>query len=309
MLGIGQEKSNCMPNVSLICTVLNEENSIFSLLQSMSDQTRIPNEVLFVDGGSTDKTVSKLKKAKKQFPQLNIKIIVQKSNRSEGRNIAIKNAKYESIAITDAGCTLDPQWLYELVKKQLQTGADVIAGYYRAEPKTPFEEAVIPYTLVMPDRVDPLNFLPATRSMLISKKAFKKAGGFNSNLNVSEDYEFAHRLKAGAFSIVFAHEATVVWYPRKTVSSFFTMVASMAAGDAKANVIRPKVYLVFMRYFVFTSLYFVNFSLLIVLLLIYTFWAIYKNHTYVSVRALPWLGVLQYVADVGVVLGTLGIIK
>lgn len=300
-----------MPNVSLICTVLNEESSIDALVDSISKQTRIPNEVLFVDGGSSDSTMAKLKKTKKKFPQLHIRIFSEKTNRSEGRNFAIKKANYNTIAITDAGCVLDPDWLFEMVKKKLQTGADVIAGYYRSEPATPFEEAVVPFTLVMPDKVDPLSFLPATRSMLISKKVFEKVGYFNPKYIVSEDYEFAHRLKKGSVSIVFAREATVVWQPRKTLSSFYNMVRNMAAGDAQAQIIRPKVYLLFVRYICFGVIalasFVSSFAALMFLLLVatYTTWAVWKNHHYVSVKAYLWLAVLQYVADVGVLVGTL----
>lgn len=300
-----------MPNVSLICTVLNEEATLDALFESIAAQTRIPNEVILVDGGSTDATIAKLKKAKKRYPQLNIRVFSQKLNRSEGRNLAIQKAAYATIAITDAGCTLDPQWLYELAKKKMQTGADVIAGYYRAEPTNPFEQAVVPYTLVMPDRVDPLSFLPATRSMLLSKAVFSTVGFFNPNLQVSEDYEFAQRLKKFHVPIVFAKDATVVWQPRTTVRSFFTMVASMASGDAQAGIIRPKVYIVFVRYIVFLILLFMSlFSTvaavaLCVLLASYSVWAVLKNKRYVSVSAYLWLVVLQYVADVGVMFGTL----
>lgn len=300
-----------MPNVSLICTVLNEEESIEALLQSISNQTRIPNEVIIVDGGSTDRTVPVLKKAKKKFPQLHLTVVQQQSNRSEGRNLAIQKAKYDTIAITDAGCTLDSQWLEELVKKQLQTGAEVIAGYYRSEPKTPFEEAVVPFTLVMPDKVDPLSFLPATRSMLIKKSVFEQVGYFNPDLLVSEDYEFAHRLKKANVAIVFTREATVVWSPRQNVGSFFRMVVSMSAGDVSGGVVRPKVALVFVRYILFVAFLLGSFvslsalAILIAMLALYSAWALWKNRQYVSQQAYPWLIALQYVADVGVLWGTL----
>lgn len=300
-----------MPNVSLICTVLNEEKTIGDLLQSISDQTRIPNEVIIVDGGSTDRTVSLLKKAKKKFPQLKLTVVQQQTNRSEGRNLAIKKARYDTIAITDAGCVLDPQWLEELVKKQLQTGAEVIAGYYRSEPKTPFQEAVVPFTLVMPDKVDPLSFLPATRSMLIKKSVFDTVGYFDPSLLVSEDYEFAHRLKKAKVAIMFAREATVVWSPRKNVGSFFRMVVSMAAGDVTGGVVRPKVVLVFIRYIFFATLLLGSVTSSSVLffflgvLAVYSVWALWKNHHYVSPSAYPWLIGLQYLADIGVIWGTL----
>ena len=43
--------------VSVICTVLNEGESIKGLLDSLAAQTRLPDEIIFVDGGSRDNTV------------------------------------------------------------------------------------------------------------------------------------------------------------------------------------------------------------------------------------------------------------
>ena len=43
--------------VSLIVTALNEEDSIGGLLDSVTGQIKIPDEVIIVDAGSTDNTV------------------------------------------------------------------------------------------------------------------------------------------------------------------------------------------------------------------------------------------------------------
>ncbi|MEK7323722.1 MAG: glycosyltransferase, partial [Chloroflexota bacterium] len=44
--------------VSLILTVLNEGEYIRRLLESVSRQSRLPDEVVVCDGGSTDDTVA-----------------------------------------------------------------------------------------------------------------------------------------------------------------------------------------------------------------------------------------------------------
>ena len=43
--------------VSLVVTVLNEEPSIAALLESILSQTKKADEIVIVDGGSTDKTI------------------------------------------------------------------------------------------------------------------------------------------------------------------------------------------------------------------------------------------------------------
>ena len=44
--------------ISLIATVLNEGQSMHRLMQSLVEQTRLPDEIVIVDGGSRDDTVA-----------------------------------------------------------------------------------------------------------------------------------------------------------------------------------------------------------------------------------------------------------
>ena len=92
---------------SFIATVLNEQNTIASLLDSLAAQTQKPDEIIFIDAGSTDKTID-LIKAHPLKPKLLIKAGL---NRSQARNLAIKTAQHQLIAVSDAGCTLAKNWL------------------------------------------------------------------------------------------------------------------------------------------------------------------------------------------------------
>ena len=44
--------------ISFVATVLNEEKTIHSFLKSLGSQSRFPDEIIIVDGGSTDATAS-----------------------------------------------------------------------------------------------------------------------------------------------------------------------------------------------------------------------------------------------------------
>lgn len=47
--------------VSFITTVFNEEKTIGSFLESLFKQTKLPDEVIIVDAGSTDGTISRIR--------------------------------------------------------------------------------------------------------------------------------------------------------------------------------------------------------------------------------------------------------
>ncbi len=284
-----------MDKVSIVVTVLNEEGTVKELLDSLVNQSRKANEIIIVDGGSNDKTVEIIKKYKK------IKLIQGKYGRSEGRNIGVLAAKGEIIAFTDAGCVPEKDWLEKLTRDM---GEGVVSGYYKGSPSNIFEKCLVPYVLVMPDKIGD-EFLPSTRSMAIKKDLFIKAGGLNEGLDTSEDFEFAHRLKAMEKKFVFAKDAVVGWYPRKNLKQAAWMFFKFAATDIHAGILRKKVKLLAIRYYVFTFLVFLYWPSA-VLLLGYLVWAIIKNYKHVKdIRAFFWLPVLQLTADICVLLGTI----
>src|SRR3989344_9652387 len=102
---------------SLVCTVLNEEEYIEKLINSVISQTVLPDEFIIVDGGSSDKTTEKIKnQISKSKYKGNFKLIIKKGNRSVGRNEGIKKASNNIILLTDAGCLLDKNWIKNIIK-------------------------------------------------------------------------------------------------------------------------------------------------------------------------------------------------
>ena len=102
-------------NVSVIVTVLNESEAIERLLESLESQTRLPDEVVIADGGSTDGTLEALG-AWASAGRIPLRILEEPgANISEGRNAAIAAATGEVIATTDSGVRLEtdwPKWLH-----------------------------------------------------------------------------------------------------------------------------------------------------------------------------------------------------
>jgi len=307
--------------VSFIATVLNEEKTIDSFLRSIFYQSRLPDEVIIIDGGSTDSTLSVISNF--QFPisnkKIKFKILVKKGNRSVGRNEGIRSATGEIILSSDAGCILDKNWVKNITKPFEDETVDVVGGYYKAKSKNIFQKCLAPYVLVMEDKINKSDFLPATRSMAFRKSIWKAVGGFDENFAHNEDYIFAKRLRKIGAQIVFIKTAIVNWIPRKSVKDAFIMFFRFAFGDTESGIIRDKVLLIFTRYFFYLYLI-VLFILIrsshilfltIASSLIYILWSIKKNYKYVNdKRAFFILPILQIISDIAVFTGTcLGFIK
>ncbi|MEK7160179.1 MAG: glycosyltransferase [Patescibacteria group bacterium] len=304
---------------SLICTVLNEENTIEQFIDSIAKQSILPNEVIIVDGGSSDGTLTNIKyqilniKKNKKRKKVKFKVFTKKGNRSVGRNEGIKHASNEIILLTDAGCVLDKNWVKEITKPFADKKTEVVAGYYKGESKSIFQKSLIPYVLVMPDKINEKEFLPATRSMAFKKSIWKKAGGFDEKLSHNEDYAFANRLKSSGAKITFTKNAIANWIPRKNIFQSFKMFFRFALGDIQANLYREKVIYIFLRYIFAAYLLILAFILksfflnlfIASLFFGYVLWSIRKNYKYVkNPKAYFYLPLLQFTSDAAVILGT-----
>lgn len=298
--------------VSFITTVYNEEKTIQLFLDSLFTQTTLPDEIIIVDGGSTDDTVALCQRLlkKKKIPS---QVLIKKGNRSVGRNEAIAHARGKIIVCSDSGNILDENWITHIIDPFKNSSVQVVAGYYKGLAKNIFQKSLIPYVLVMPDKVDPQTFLPATRSIAFRKSIWEKVGKFDENYSHNEDYVFAKKLQHMKATIVFQKDAIAYWIPRDSLKQAFIMFFRFAYGDAEAGILRPKVLFLFLRYLLVLTLIvlgivFKGYTLLLAVFffgLAYLIWAIQKNYRYVQDwKAFFYLPLLQLCADFSVILGT-----
>ncbi len=221
--------------ITVILTVLNEAESLPRLLDSLAAQTRPPDEVVVVDGGSTDGTVALLQ-AERHRGRLPL-ILVERpgANISQGRNAAIAAASGEIIAVTDAGVRLTPRWLEHITAPLERGHATVVAGFFRPDPYTLFEVAM--GATVLPELRDivPDRFLPSSRSVAFLRKAAQAVGGYPEWLDFCEDlvFDFWMRDRFGPFA--FVPEALVYFRPRGSLRAFARQYYQYARGDGKAN--------------------------------------------------------------------------
>jgi len=229
--------------VSLICTVLNEGESIRRLMDSVVAQTRPPDEVVIVDGGSRDNTVEVLREYAGRLP---LHIFVEPgANISRGRNVAIGAAAGAIIASTDAGVWLEPRWLESLVAgfEEPGTGAgrpQWAAGFFVLDAHSVFEMAMGATVLPAPKDVNAAVFLPSSRSVAFTKEAWAAAGGYPEWLDYCEDLIFDLRLRDRAGPFAWAPDAIAHFRPRRSLGAFFRQYYRYARGDGKADLWRAR---------------------------------------------------------------------
>lgn len=223
--------------VSVICTVLNEGEGVRRLLDSLVAQTRQPDEVVFVDGGSGDNTAAIIESYGDRLP---LRLIVSPNlNISAGRNLAIELASGDLIAATDAGVWLEPVWLAEMVAG-FRPGIDLVAGFFVPDVESTFERAMGATVLPGVEEIDPHHFLPSSRSVAFRKSAWRAVGGYPEWLDYCEDliFDFQQRARTPIFG--WAPQAVAHFRPRSTFSGFFRQYYRYARGDGKADLWRRR---------------------------------------------------------------------
>lgn len=216
--------------VTLVATVLNAADHVPAFLASARAQTRRPDEVVIVDGGSTDGTAELLRAAG------GIVLIEELgANIARGRNVAIAHATHEVIAVADADCEYGPEWLAELLRP-LEAGADIAMGTSEPIVGTFFEACMAAVNLpVDPAGVDEASFLPSARSVAFRREVIEVIGGYPEWLAIGEDMWVNLRWRERAFSMRLAPGAVARWRPRPSLAATWTQYLRYARGDAHAG--------------------------------------------------------------------------
>jgi hypothetical protein len=242
------------PAVSVIATVLDERKEIDRLLEGVTAQLRRQDELVVVDGGSHDGTYERLL----EYARRDSRVHVHRapgSNIAAGRNLAVRAARHELIACTDAGCLLAPHWLERLVAAFSAAEPDRVmpglaAGVPRVLARGALQRAqslacyadpneasnptplVRAYGRLFGGVFDPS--LPFARSLAFTRQAWRDAGGFPERLRWVEDGVFGRAVAAHHRCVVAAH-ADVYWEQRPSVRATFKMYYQYGIGAAESG--------------------------------------------------------------------------
>lgn len=221
-----------MQKVSLITTVLNDEAGTRTLLDALLEQTVQPDELIIVDGGSKDSTVALLESYVNRFKQMKI-LHLAGANISEGRNFAIQHTQYPLVAVTDAGCKPDKNWLREITGALLtDTGIDAVSGLV-----IPESSSLLEYyggLLALPDHASKnQDGMFYGRNSAFRRSVWAKIGGYPVWLYTGEDSLFAKAAKQRGFRSQHNPAAIVYWQPRSSWKKIAKMFYLYGKGNGR----------------------------------------------------------------------------
>jgi succinoglycan biosynthesis protein ExoA len=218
--------------ISVIMTVLNESGSIQGILSGLLSQTRKPDEIVIVDGGSTDGTIGIIEDMARKDSA--VRLIVENGvNISKGRNTAIRHAVYPLVAVIDGGCRPEKNWLESMVTPfEADPSVDAVKGIYRSDPRTQFEyfSGLLHWAGGLVE-LDDDKYPMSGRCSAFRKEIWERAGGYPEWLYTAEDTLYHEKLKSLQAKIALARRAVVYWRPRKDLRRLAKMYFLYGRGQ------------------------------------------------------------------------------
>lgn len=196
---------------SVVIPLYNKELSIKKTIQSVLDQTFQNFEIVIIDDGSSDRSIEQVKEIKDSRIRL-----IQQENQgvSSARNLGIKQAKCEWIALLDGDDLWDIHHLEEIMKmmKQYPHQKVYVTSFEYSDNRELFKHPRDKKIFLIENYFkEALNeSLIWTSIIVINKVCFQNVGYFNPILTRGEDMDLWARL-AKRYSIVKNSKVTATY--------------------------------------------------------------------------------------------------
>lgn len=200
------------PRISVAVCTYNAANTIGETLETLQHLDYPDYEVIFVNDGSTDATLSIAQ-------QFTVRIInTEQKGLSHARNVAMQAATGEIVAYIDSDAYPDPHWLKHLAFTFQQTGYAGVGG-----PNIlPFTDGEIaecvanapggPIHVLLSDRE--AEHIPGC-NMAFRKSSLEAVGGFDTQFrSAGDDVDICWKLQEKGWNLGFS-PAAVVWHHRR----------------------------------------------------------------------------------------------
>ena len=248
-----------IPAISVIIPVHNEEDMIAKCLASLEDLHYLHDklEIILINDGSKDDTGNIIKSQVKKLPYIYLE--TDGVGPSKARNIGIKKAHGELIAFTDADCTVDIEWLNELLKGFTTKDIAGVGGSQDIpDDAIEFERKVHVFLSSMHficdyiktgDIVRPVDHI-ASCNAIYKRDVIEEVDGFDERLWPGEDVDLDYKIRHRGYKIMHNPKAIVAHHRPANLRMFFGMMKRY--GQAQAYLVR--------KYGVFRKLHYVPFT-------------------------------------------------
>ncbi len=215
------------PFFSVVIPTLNEENFVGNLLNNLIAENVSDLEIIVVDGESIDNTIQIVNEFKKKFSKNKILLTLVKSkirNAAYQRNLGAKYAMGDYLIFFDADVKIRSDYLKRL--KYYLEEEDYSKNLVTTIVKTDqggiegLTVAIIVNTMIVIGRLINKPVTPGFNT-IVKKEVFFEVGGFDPEVNVTDDYDFSLRAMHKGYSLKVFRQLYVTFSLRRFRSKGF----------------------------------------------------------------------------------------
>ncbi|MCS5543469.1 MAG: glycosyltransferase [SAR86 cluster bacterium] len=176
-----------MDTISIVIPVLDPGDTLVRVLDSLTIQSKLPEEVILVDASKDRKTESLVK----SYSEV-LNIVHKKTDKpsypGRNRNIGASVAKGKVLAFIDSKTVADKEWLKESLKKLSSNSYRVVFGFTKYEALSKVQKIIRAASFGLLGH----ETAPGT---VMTKEDFINSGGFIEDVRAGEDQEWRQRIK------------------------------------------------------------------------------------------------------------------
>ena len=207
--------------ISVIIPAYNAEKTLPDCLEALKNQSLVPQEIIVIDDGSTDRTA--------QVAQSFNVILISQPNQgpAAARNAGITQSCGDILLFTDSDCIPDTFWVERMVVAFNNLVVDGVKGVYRTH------QSEIAARLVQMEFEDRYRLLSRSEwidfvdghAAAFRREAVLQIGGFDPAFPEAnnEDVDFSYRLAAAGKRMVFRSDAIVYHHHPNSFWKYFKL--------------------------------------------------------------------------------------
>jgi glycosyltransferase involved in cell wall biosynthesis len=193
---------------SLIVPIRNEAPYLDLFVAKLLSLNSLPNEVIFIDTGSSDKSVDIINNIKINFRNSGVKFQLLKLNNAypgKARNLGIRKSNNSWVCFLDVGVYPDKNWLSDLWNDVNLQNSSIVFGRCKFNSEHNLGKIVCALSYGV-NKIH--NILPAS---IVHKDVFEDSCYFNESIRSAEDIVWRNCLYKNKINYYDSTKATVIY--------------------------------------------------------------------------------------------------
>jgi succinoglycan biosynthesis protein ExoA len=218
------------PFVSVVLATFNETHHVQKCMDSLLAQetSGFDQEILAVDGGSTDGTREYLERVAGKDPRVRV-LLNEKRRAPFAFNIGLREAKGDFVCIFGSHTIYKKDYIAVCLNELIANGAGGCGGRVITEPSSDNLQArLVAYGMAHPFgssrksfRTRGEGFAGTVNYMVIRRDAMLKVGGYSEALLRNQDNDFNQKLCANGHRLYCTWKTQCIYHPKETVGDLF----------------------------------------------------------------------------------------